>query len=689
MQKPQIRFNSILAALLALLTLSVGVAAQNPSGFPASVPADDEAALRKEIGKLETDLNEGFLVSAAGKNIADASLFLKAVQWAVRYQPTLNAADLALVRKALLRGRERAAVVGPSPLPWAKKRGRLVRAYISDVDGSVQPYGLVIPARYNSARPIRLDVVLHGSTRPDGMAMLHFINSFDEGDTGGTGPVVDYIELHPMGRVENCYRWAGETDIFEAIADVCRRYNIDRSRIVLRGMSMGASGTWHLGLKHPDVFVALGPYCGYVDTHRFSETPGMNFVKVGPLPDYQEKMLHMLDSVDYAANAGVTPVIAAIGDKDPFFQAHVIMGEAFHREGLEMVNLISPGTGHVQDPVNFAEQMRRIGIYADKGLDRAPRHIRFVTWTLKYSRCHWIELLALGEHYKRAEIDASISPAGDITIKEPLNIERFAIDPPVIINARTRLAVGSQPIALPEHLITSLHPHLIIERSGRRWRLAVEHESTGPTTKRPGLQGPIDDAFTKPFLCVRGTGTPWNREVQNWADANLRRFQYEWNRYFLGDVRVKDDSAVTEYDCRHYNLILFGDPGSNSWIRKALPALPFRWTRNTLNVGGIRYPSDESAPTCICPSPFADAAESHYVVVNSGHTFHEAELNRLNYLLYPHLPDWAVFRVKGNQPSQPGEPLAETLLDAGFWNEQWKYDGRPRKASTVSATLKE
>ena len=37
---------------------------------------------------------------------------------------------------------------------------------------------------------------------------------------------------------------------------------------------MGASGTWHLGLKHPDFFAALGPYCGYVDTHRFSETPG-------------------------------------------------------------------------------------------------------------------------------------------------------------------------------------------------------------------------------------------------------------------------------------------------------------------------------------------------------------------------------------------------------------------------------
>ena len=34
-----------------------------------------------------------------------------------------------------------------------------------------------------------------------------------------------------------------------------------------------------------------------------------------------------------------------------------------------MVNLISPGTGHVIDPVAHAEQMRRIGEYAAKGID--------------------------------------------------------------------------------------------------------------------------------------------------------------------------------------------------------------------------------------------------------------------------------------------------------------------------------
>ena len=258
---------------------------------------------------------------------------------------------------------------------------------------------------------------------------MRFGARFDEGDDAAiTAPKNNFIELHPLGRVENCYRWAGETDVFEAIESVCRNYRIDRDRIVLRGMSMGASGTWHLGLKHPDRFVAIGPYCGYVDTHRFSETPVPGFIKVGPLPPHQELGLHLLDSVDYAANASVVPTIAAIGDKDVFFQSHVHMGQAFAKEGLQLVNLISPGTAHVIDPLTQAEQMRRIGEFATAGIDHAARSLHFVTWTLKYNRCHWLELLALGEHYERAEIIAKAADDGSVEVSFAKNITQFSLD---------------------------------------------------------------------------------------------------------------------------------------------------------------------------------------------------------------------------------------------------------------------
>ena len=114
----------------------------------------------------------------------------------------------------------------------------------------------------------------------------------------------------------------------------------------------------------------------------------------------------------------------------------------------------------------------------------------------------------------------------------------------------------------------------MIGRKDGKWTYLGELDTIKLDGKRPGLQGPIDDAFTTPFLCVRGTGKAWNPAVQAWAEANLKRFAYEWSRYFRGDLPVKDDTAVTDEDIQRFNLILFGDPGSNALIARVLPKLP-------------------------------------------------------------------------------------------------------------------
>ncbi len=610
------------------------------------VSISDQEMLR--IGPKKLDERLAGIKASNQDLFADAAVFSKGINWALKYETTLAAGDQTLVKKALTRGAERADALAANKPVWATKKGKVVRGFVSAIDGSTQPYGVIVPQSYDGTKPVRLDVVLHGSSKPVGMSELKFMFRFDEGDADKPGPDVDYIELHPLGRVENCYRWAGETDVFEAVEAVCRSYKIDRNRIVLRGMSMGASGTWHLGLKYPDRFVAIGPYCGYVDTHRFSETPIPGFIKVGPLPPYQEIGLHMLDSVDYAANAGVVPAIGAIGDKDTFFQAHVIMGEAFAKEGIPFTNLISKGTGHVIDPVTHAEQMRRIGEFAAKGLDHDPKQLRFVTWTLKYSRCHWLELLSLGKHYERAEFRASVSN-DELEVGEVRNITRFAIHRPL-----AKMRIAGAGIALPPHQPGDA---LVFTQNNGVWQCDGPLGKVTLAGKRPGLQGPIDDAFATPFLCVRGTGKPWNAKVNAWAQASLKRFDYEWHRYMRGDLPVKNDTDVTEADVRDKHLILFGDPGSNSWLAKALPKLPLVWTRDDLRLGDQAPSARDHAPVFICASPLASG---RYIVVNSGHTFHEKEFAAFNYLLFPRLGDWALMNVSADEP-----------VRAGYFDESW------------------
>ena len=631
----------------------------------AGVIVDDPHALQDAARQLQEKLAS--LTPAKSDLLADAEVFHKGVVWALRYDTPPAPADAKLQRNALARGMQRAEALAGSNTPWTRKRGKVLRGFVSAVDGSTQPYGVIVPQSYDGSKPVRLDVVLHGSSKPTGMSELRFGMRFDEGDDDNKpGPEVDYIELHPLGRVENCYRWAGETDVFEAIEAACRNYRIDRDRIVLRGMSMGASGTWHLGLKHPDRFVAIAPYCGYVDTHRFSETPIPGFIKVGPLPPHQEIGLHMLDSIDYVANASVVPAIEAIGDKDPFFQSHVHVAETFAKEGLKLNFIISPGTAHMIEPVTHREQLRRVGEYASKGLDHDPKQLRFVTWTLKYNRCHWLELLSLSHHYERAEFKASTGDDGGMEIAEAKNITCFAIHRRV-----TKMQLMGVDIALPPHKPEDV---LVFAQTGGVWKCAGARSQTVLSGKQPGLQGPIDDAFATPFLCVRGTGQPWNPEVNDWAAASLRRFQYEWARYMRGELPVKNDTDVTEADVHDKHLILFGDPGSNSWIAKALPKLPVTWTRNEVRFGEGVYGAKDHSPVFICASPLA---EGRYIVINSGHTFHEKEFAAFNYLLFPRLGDWAVMKtVPGADHWQPSSPaLPEEVVRAGYFDERWTKAG--------------
>lgn len=625
----------------------------------------DESRQRIEL-KLQDLKKEMLSLNESTSNShSDVAIFVKGIEWALRYDAEFTPKDLKIIDRALKQGAERIASLRTGSSPWKTKTGKVAMGYVSQVDSSVQPFGLIVPSHYDPTKPTRLDVVLHGSSVPVGMSELRFMDRFlDDADSASSEH--SFLELHPLGRVENCYRWAGETDVWESIEEVCRRYNVDRKRIVLRGMSMGASGTWHLGLKHPDRFAAIGPYCGYVDTHRFSETPLPTFVKVGVLPEHQELGLHMLDSVDYAANARMVPSIACMGEKDIFKQAHEIMGEAMQMEGLTMVNLISPGTGHVIDPVTQAEQMRRIGEIVERGLDTQPSQIKFTTWTLKYSRCHWLQVLGLKQHYVRADITANLSADG-IAISDVKNIDRFAVMTQALSTIPKWVKIEDAVFDLKES-DTPDSPQIVFVLKDGKWSIEEDGSYELSVGKRPGLQGPIDDAFTSSFLCVRGTGKAWNTNAQNYADASLARFAAEWARFFRGDLPIKKDSEVTEEDLRTRNLILFGDPGSNYWIAKMLPDLPLEWSATSLRIGGQEYSASSHVPALIAPNPLDDSRR-HYAVLNSGHTFHEAELGKLNYLLFPRWGDWAVLEI--GLISDVG-PLVEKVSQAGYFDERWR-----------------
>jgi dienelactone hydrolase len=660
----------VVAFLITTPSLSPAFAAK-PDAAPEPLTEAERSAFLAELKPMQDQLDA--LRAAPNVSLdrwADAQIFVKGVVWALDFGPVADARSRGLVKYGLKRARERVDALAAGRQPWTERRGRTVRGFISAVDGSAQPYCVIVPKEYDPAKPMRLHVVLHGSTPATGIGELLFLEAADGGDAGvPTVPETPYIELSPMGRLgENSYRFEGETDVDEAIEAVCRDYNIDRSRIVLRGHSLGGVGTWALGLKRPDRWVAIGPGAGPVDTLVFSNSPWEHFVRLAPLTPWQETMLHQVDAIDYTANAGMVPVVATMGDKDPYFSSHLLIEKAFAKEGIPFNGLVDRGAGHGITQAVFQEHINRLDELAVRGSDPFPKHIRFVTWTLKFSRCRWIEVLGMDEHYKRAEIDARIDSDGSITVAQPQNITRFAIYPPAVSSKGGSVMIAGARSALPAPNSGNASP-LVFEKQDGSWTCLGTLDSKALTGKRPGLQGPIDDAFARPFLCVRGTGKAWNPAVASWADANLRRFEHEWRRHYQGYLPVKNDTEVTEDDVRHSNLILFGDPGSNLWIDKVLPHLPLKWTRDTLQLGAEKHSATDHGVELIYPNPLPDA-DGHYVVLNSGHTYHDAEL-RFSYMVFPRLGDWAVMKVGDNSPGTPNPTVAETVMNSGFFDEAW------------------
>ena len=412
------------------LTVSVAaITAQAPAPEP---PGPDETRIiEKKLADLGSRIEALRAKKADAGLLADVDIYRKAVSYILRFpeefaKPEYVAHTMSVLDTGLTRAKELEAGA-PS---WTKRKGHVVRAYVSRVDGSVQPYGLTIPASYDGSRPMRLDIWQHGTDRT-----LNEVAFIMQQERDRPIPAEqDYIQLEPLGRTNLSYRWAGEADLFESLASVQQRYNIDPNRIVLRGFSMGGASSWHLGLHYPGRWAAIEAGAGYTETRRYG--------KRDTLPPYQEAMLHYYDAVDYSLNAFNTPTVGYGGEIDAQLQASVNIREQLTAEGfrfqqdgpfrwvtsdLRALFLVGPNTAHAWHPDSRAQS----NAFIAKALEtagRGPDHLRFVTYTTRFNKAHWLTVTGLDETYKRADVDATRNKDGTQYTVTTKNISRLQFE---------------------------------------------------------------------------------------------------------------------------------------------------------------------------------------------------------------------------------------------------------------------
>lgn len=601
-------------------------------------------ALAKDIDQLRIDLKDK---PALLDLLPDVRIFHKAVDVALRHDEFFHAKEFDLARGQLKEGHRRAALLRAGKPEWTTSPGPHPRGYVSTIDGSLQPYGFVIPDGYaaDPGRKRRLDTWFHG--RMEHLSELNFIDWAGEhfADSvriaGGPFTPKDALVLQLYGRFCNASKFAGEMEFFEAMDWVGARYAVDADRIVIRGFSMGGAASWHLGSHHAGRWAAVAPGAGFSETPEFLRV----FQKETLAPTaFERKLWHWYDATDYAVNFSNTTVVAYSGDLDPQKQAADIMAKALAEEGIELTHLVGPQTGHQYHPEVWKELVARVDAAAAKGRDPLPREIRFTTWTLRYNEMKWVTVDGLDEHWARARVDAA-QDAGVVTAKTT-NVSALHFGLPGLRAVRLD---GQELPAAPRYV-----------KSGGKWSAG----SPEGLVKVHGLQGPVDDAFLSSFVFVKPTGKALNERVGVWVEKELERAVREWRRQFRGEVQVRADDAVTAEDFTNSNLIVWGDPSSNKLLGRIADRLPIPWGAREVRVGAQAYPADTHAPILIYPNPLNP---KRYVVLNSGFTYREYDyLNNARQV--PRLPDWAVVDVT----TPPGTQWPGRVAAAGFFGERWE-----------------
>lgn len=658
------------ALLLAAASLQAAeIRRVPPAGI--TVPDADRAELQTGIDALGKEI--AALRKDHAAEIADVAIFHKSADWALRYGEFFNEKQIPIAKAHLAIGMQRAKELREGKPSWNSAGGLVVRGYTSEIDGSVQPYGLVIPNDWKAddGKPRRLDFWLHG--RGEQLSELAFIEDrmHNRGEFTPDGAIV----CHLYGRYCNANKFAGERDLFEALDDIKKHYNIDMQRLVVRGFSMGGASTWQFATHYPGMWAAAAPGAGFAETAEFFKVfaPGKT-----PPPWWEQVLWRWYDCTTMAANLANTSVVAYSGEIDGQKQAADIMVKYAKQEGIEFPYIIGPQMPHKYDPESKVkiEELVTAAI-ASPAAER--QRLRFATYSLVYPGTDWMKIDEMEKQWERAEIAAQSD--GPNVIIRTKNVVRMTVNLSRGDDANTR-AVYSVHLD-GQTLPPNSHPQPSFQKVKGVWKTTAPTDISGYqpdfdtfTTKRRNLCGPIDHAFMSSFIFVRPTGQPLNAAVGAWAKSELDHATEFWRRVFRGDAPVKDDTAVTEEDIRSKHLVIWGDPSSNKLLRDMATlsvrktghsgdplGLPYQWTNDTLEFNGVKYDAAHHAPVLIFPNPLNP---QKYIVLNSGPTFREeALLNNSDQT--PKLPDWAIV----NLDTPPDGKWPGQIIDAGFFDEQW------------------
>jgi len=240
-------------------------------------------------------------------------------------------------------------------------------------DGVEHNFVVAVPETYDPARKYQVRFHLHGGVmnRTDNRVV----------GAGAIGALAGAEQIYIIPYAWAAAPWWSDDQVLNlrAILDAAKRlYNIDENRVVLSGVSDGATGAYYVAMRETT------PFASFLPLNGFWMVLASDGLKVdGPL---------------YGNNLRNKPLFIVNGGRDPLYPTDLVDPhiEQFRKTGVQLVYQPQPDAGHntqwwPQIKDDFETFVR------DHPRDPLPDTVTWETSdTAEHNRAHWLVINRLG-----------------------------------------------------------------------------------------------------------------------------------------------------------------------------------------------------------------------------------------------------------------------------------------------------
>ncbi|WP_234567607.1 prolyl oligopeptidase family serine peptidase [Rhodohalobacter sp. 614A] len=529
------------------------------------------------------------------------------------------------------------------------------RTFISNIDGSVQYYG-VAPQQNDNKENSALFLSVHGA----GVEAIGQARAYDAKDWGTL--------VTPTNRRPRGFNWEdwGRMDALEVFEIAKEEFKPDPQRIYLTGHSMGGHGTWYLGATYPGNWAAIAPAAGYPSLRMYGSHDGT-------VPSDQdrppmEKML--LRSSNPADVMSLIPNYKAHG-------VYILHGDADRVVPVEFARTMREGLGKFHSDFAYYEYPGGSHWYGDESVDWPPMFEFFRNHTIKPSEetddiqfitanpgiSHKFKWASVDQQLKSLELsrfDLKRNKEENSIGGTTENIARLTFDLSSFENGETvKIKLDESDtleVSVPGSKTVSF------TRNGSVWGEAGELSAK---EKGPHRSGGFKEAFQHNMVFVYGTAG--NRE-EDQANYNKARYDIEtWYYRGNGAVDMIPDRDFDPEEYKDRGVILYGNSDTNSAWDDLLEESPIQVTRNAIKVGNQTFEGDDLGALFLYPRSDSDVA-SVAVISGTGLKGMKATAANQYFAGGSGFPDFFIFK---SSMLKDGE---NSVIGAGFFDNQWKLD---------------